>query len=1013
MAKKKNRSFPKGSGSAASALALSLCVNLMAMPVTAAEGTGTLDDPEREQNVVVEVVVNEDTTTTTTTTTTETWEGSDRTETQVTPEEGAAPDYSGIETTETTVEGQETTVEQNTDLPDGRPLSREGEISGSETTTTTTVIEENWTEDRPAESGETTTEGETAIVTDTTDGAPEDIDLTEPMEENWAEGEKIDVSENAIPDVTVDLTPNADKDKDGKPDANEWVKAEGDTDESMLTDAIAPPADSETTTVGANGETVHTVTRSEPVMENGKVVGYTTVTTVTTTHPAETHTDTQAYVDGETEAQKAETDTTTEQGTYSEPGTYDHTGSYTETDDEPFRSEEITIALPEKPAESETASEDGGKVTVTVEPIVDESLDLDGDGQPDVVGYTTTTTVTDREGNVLSQEDASVWGTRTTVTTEVRPTADIEVTKELVTTTTTQLITQGVTGTGRMIVATDREVYGWMSRVEEGESHGDTDLAPSRITHTIYDEDLKASNYNAPYYQNGELKWVDPNGEQFKYVNYGLASEFYIAGNEVHFFELEDENGNKFYAYCTDHSTSAIGYTLYNTDNLSDVSYFGGASNSSDPAKVEAAREQLRAITENGYWGNDQSLANAQALVDEVYGKGVYKLTPGQAMSATQAAIWYIGFSGQNSPVTATSANSSATGSDKAAIDALYKALISSRNSASNTETDFIDAGDITNAGITVKEKLAETQNGSDVYNTDISFGLGVEESSINGDLIVTVYDNNGKALRKIRVAGDDAQDKEDGLFTRNFTKNGTDYVLHDLQLAENVTITLNLTGTQNLEQGVYVFTATGGHKESQTFITNAVGSDGDGGTYDVDLSVDLVFKVTEPEAHVWETEAEEENDFTRTLTTERIDTTVKKTVTAELSVSTLIEDGQYREWQELWSEYFSYDYPVEPIDGEDPNPDKPDTPVDPDDPDLPIDPDDPDSPNDPDDPDGSNEPENVGGDPTDPTADPTVGPEHPLANVPRTGGAMGLMKAVNALSAMGLAWFSLKKRKD
>ena len=145
---------------------------------------------------------------------------------------------------------------------------------------------------------------------------------------------------------------------------------------------------------------------------------------------------------------------------------------------------------------------------------------------------------------------------------------------------------------------------------------------------------------------------------------------------------------------------------------------------------------------------------------------------------------------------------------------------------------------------VEVKDYDANIDNNTDndIYNVDLSFKLIVEPGA-NDDLILYLMDNSGTVIRKSRLAGDDTKDAEVGGFTELVFKDGF-YVFEDLQLAENSDVKFNvkLSGTQKLEQGVYVYSPVGGRGSSQTMIGMGEGTK----SVDVQASVTDKFSVDE-----------------------------------------------------------------------------------------------------------------------------------------------------------------------
>jgi hypothetical protein len=171
-----------------------------------------------------------------------------------------------------------------------------------------------------------------------------------------------------------------------------------------------------------------------------------------------------------------------------------------------------------------------------------------------------------------------------------------------------------------------------------------------------------------------------------------------------------------------------------------------------------------------------------------------------------------------------------------------------------------------------------------------------------NDDLVVTITDANGNVVATRRVAG-----KDDGTLLEGVeTEKGMTYTLEGLSLAEDVNLTINLSGTQYLEEGAYIFSAAD-YTTAQTFVGVAKG------TRTVDLSVDVSFSTQKPEILVetakesetskkTDTKTETKTDIrtetqasstTVTNTTESAITTTVTTVTGEetTTVNTKVED--------------------------------------------------------------------------------------------------------------------------
>ena len=117
----------------------------------------------------------------------------------------------------------------------------------------------------------------------------------------------------------------------------------------------------------------------------------------------------------------------------------------------------------------------------------------------------------------------------------------------------------------------------------------------------------------------------------------------------------------------------------------------------------------------------------------------------------------------------------------------------------------------------------------NDVYNTDVSFNLAVVPGE-DDSLIVRIY-NGDEVVATRRLAGEDTEGY--GLISPDSKGN---YTIPDIQLAENVNITLKLEGTQLLQPGVYLYQSAG----SQTFVGVSTGE----ARRNLDLEVKLSFEV-------------------------------------------------------------------------------------------------------------------------------------------------------------------------
>ena len=160
-------------------------------------------------------------------------------------------------------------------------------------------------------------------------------------------------------------------------------------------------------------------------------------------------------------------------------------------------------------------------------------------------------------------------------------------------------------------------------------------------------------------------------------------------------------------------------------------------------------------------------------------------------------------------------------------------------------------------------------------YEADLTFTLAVMPDAESDDLLVHVV-VGGEVVETRRLAGDDSGTQY-GVIPRS---GDGSYTLSGLKLAEGVNIDLRLTGTQNIGEGVYLFTS--------EVSTEPVGYDGDGepvfssqtfvgvesGRQSVDLSVSLNFTVNEAAAGVVTNTASTAERKVDTVETSRTDTT-------------------------------------------------------------------------------------------------------------------------------------------
>nr|MCR5067615.1 Cna B-type domain-containing protein [Erysipelotrichaceae bacterium] len=308
-------------------------------------------------------------------------------------------------------------------------------------------------------------------------------------------------------------------------------------------------------------------------------------------------------------------------------------------------------------------------------------------------------------------------------------------------------------------------------------------------------------------------------------------------------YKLKDSNGNVYYTYCCDAATDANLKDTYNGKNLEEAKYY----------ELDEA-QHIRYICMNGYWGSAEGMGSLEAfrqlLVDNqiLTAEEAALMSHGEALTATQAAIWKFG----NSDKSTTDDQGNVINGFSVKEDVVVGAVLESYSFSSvnfdwvpeyitNTGNrvkkayDFLVKGKIAptanttvinksnsliDIDIEVKERVSEGPAASDdIYLVDLTFEVGADIIS-SDDLQVTVSQNNATVKTVPLTAG------------------VNEYKVEDLQLTENSQITLDLTGSRVLGNGVYIFEAKE-NAEAQTLVGLAVG------TQYVGLSRDVLFSVS------------------------------------------------------------------------------------------------------------------------------------------------------------------------
>ena len=737
---------------------------------------------------------------------------------------------------------------------------------------------------------------------------------------------------------------------------------------------------------------------------------------------------------------------------------------------------DVPAQLGTKPAESETTDENGVTTKVTVQ-------EFNEDGK---TGYQVVTVKTKGNKEIYSATE-KIYATETTknetttVETEVTEiysftqtgTANVEQQRvtDIVTNETTesknyQLVVIGenlfytytgdvldvrdnsATSTTKLSMEPNKPLYNgesWQTATDDIQGHGDSG--------TDYSWYMKYTDAEREAMKKKMLP------EQYVLVGYGLYSEYNVYDDQKtphapRQYVVMDNAGNLFYGYCVELNKSIIwGENGSYTQKTGDQYEQGGLYF----PEGETALDYISSVANNGFWGSSQGLGSLDAVrnfltraanaADTEEEKAEYlavaqSITAGQALAATQAAIWKYGnhkdgelqgsmdvvdmiteyyfkhdpdatkttyvdengnicYSYNKHSIDDGYANNDSSGDlTFRNIEVLFGLLTEVAESSQTFEVDPITKEDLTSASIILNSKTNDSVdvngNKHDVYDSDVAFTLAVSTSDINGDLLVYVYANgdtsNPVAVK--RLAGTNSVDQS--YKTIHPDKNGV-YTIEGVQLAEGLTITLNLEGTQHLADGIYIYDCL----NSQNFVGLAKKD------HVVDLEVDMKFEVDEPSANVENTTDKTGRTKTETRTDTRTGTRAEKrqatettVVYADVTVTEVTETETNREWTEDWEETFTY-----PSNNK-PDPIIPDnTPTDPVDPVDPVIPDEP-TPETPVDPEIPEEPV--------PEAPVEIPDETPLADVPKTGDISALWYGLTLLSGGGLlGLFTGRKGKE
>lgn len=227
-------------------------------------------------------------------------------------------------------------------------------------------------------------------------------------------------------------------------------------------------------------------------------------------------------------------------------------------------------------------------------------------------------------------------------------------------------------------------------------------------------------------------------------------------------------------------------------------------------------------------------------------------------------------------------------GESDARLQALYQCLLSldpiyADGELREDSTVIPNENVINDVALVIKDKVAEeTANlddntDNDVYNTELNFKLAFIPGE-KDEMFVCLMDANNQP-----ILGEDGQPIRKLLASETSEKTGENvikpingvYTLTGLKLSENseFEFDLRLEGTQYLEEGVYIYQAEGGRRESQTLVGLAKGEQ----KVEVSTQMTISFNVDEEKnvvaERVWHTEndpiytpGEEDPDDTTTI---------------------------------------------------------------------------------------------------------------------------------------------------
>ena len=227
------------------------------------------------------------------------------------------------------------------------------------------------------------------------------------------------------------------------------------------------------------------------------------------------------------------------------------------------------------------------------------------------------------------------------------------------------------------------------------------------------------------------------------------------------------------------------------------------------------------------------------------------------------------------------------------------------------------------------------------------------------GCVTLVVYEENEKNEKKVHydycyVIGDFSawEPSAEYAMTRDQEKKCWWITFTDVELIAGMKFTVSIEGTQDLEEGVYIYTSEKiNNKPSQTFVGLA------SGTNTVGLAVDMKFTVTEPDAQLKDPGAQPAQRRTVTETEVKKDLETVTTLTTHIQEEITVENSTYRQWFREKLRQWSYEYEEDEED--------------------------------------------------------IIDEDVPLADAPRTGDISMLWAAISGLSLGGVAVLSIKRREE